>query len=461
MRRLEVAAQPPGATLDSVAASMLGELLEEVLDQVLLGETLEHLDLLDRDGRLIGDRAREIELAGSLGDERTDQLVSGDERHRHARGPATPAHFRPELAESDRRGLVAPRRLGKAAKQPVLLGVAEIEAHSLGAEQLPRPPHELRSEHVERLGRGNRLGELGELLELAHALPRLVVELRVLDRTRDERRARDEEVHFRVGELARRDGVESDRADRLAALAVERHRNERLKPLFLELGHVFHTRIVEGVLAYERRLALGERPPCKTLAALQLDAAREVRVRRGSGAQHEPLPVTIEEVDEAGVRSARVGEQANDPFEDLLEVERGPDRRDDLLEEAFVDCSRHVLRDDRSIVTGRAARMEEGVGGFDESAVRRSSCESAPSPYVEVPSVKSSVAAAFSTPYAATAGRLPVETRRTPTDASSLTRGPPRNAKTFTGMPTASTTALICSRSLSPGAYTTSAPAAL
>ena len=95
----------------------------------------------------------------------------------------------------------------------------------------------------------------------------------------------------------------------------------------------------------------------------------EVRVRRGSGAQHEPLPVTVEEVDEAGVRSARVREQANDPFEDLLEVERRADRRDDLLEEAFLDCSRHVLRDDRSIVTGRPE--------LESNAARRSSRESA------------------------------------------------------------------------------------
>ncbi len=374
MRRIEIAAQTPGATVDSIAASMLGELLEEVLDQVLLGETLEHLDLLDRDSRLIGDRAREVELAGSLGDERTDQLVSGDERDRHARGPAPPSYFRSELAEADRCGLIALRRLGKAAKQPVLLGIAEIETDGVGAEQLPRSSHELRPEHVERLRRGNRLGELGELLELAHALPRLVVELRVLDRTGDERRARDEEVHLRVGELARRDGVERDRADGLATLAVERHRNERLKSLFLELGHVLHTRIVEGVLADERRLALGERPPGKTLAALQLDAAREVRVRGGSGAQHEPLPVTIEEVDEAGVRSAGVREQANDPFEDLLEVEGRPDRRDDLLEEAFLDCSRHVLRDDRSIVTGRPSSVErrsEVVARERTLAVRR------------------------------------------------------------------------------------------
>jgi hypothetical protein len=52
--------------------------------------------------------------------------------------------------------------------------------------------------------------------------------------------------------------------------------------------------------------------------------------------------------------SARVGEQPNDPFEDLLEVERGADRRDDLVEEAFLDCRRRLPGDDPRIV-----RLEE------------------------------------------------------------------------------------------------------
>jgi hypothetical protein len=67
----------------------------------------------------------------------------------------------------------------------------------------------------------------------------------------------------------------------------------------------------------------------------------------------------MEEVHEAGVGRARIREQANDPLEDLLEVERGPDRRDDLLEEAFLDCSRDGLGDDRSIVPGQAPKVEE------------------------------------------------------------------------------------------------------
>src|SRR3977135_2626937 len=148
MRRLEVAAQSPRAPLDSLPAPMLGELLEEVLDQVLLGQTLEHLDLLDRNRRLIGNRAGEIELAGSLGNERAYELVAGDERPRHASVRAAAARLWPELAQSDRPGFVIPERLGEATEQPVFLRVAQVKADSLGTEQFPRPPQDLRAEQV-------------------------------------------------------------------------------------------------------------------------------------------------------------------------------------------------------------------------------------------------------------------------------------------------------------------------
>src|SRR5207237_6363367 len=49
VRRVEVAAEPPRAAFDDLAAAALGELLEEVLNQVLLGQPVEHLGLLDRD----------------------------------------------------------------------------------------------------------------------------------------------------------------------------------------------------------------------------------------------------------------------------------------------------------------------------------------------------------------------------------------------------------------------------
>src|SRR5439155_2085219 len=99
VRSLEVAAEPSRPALGSLADSMLRELLEEILDQVLLGQALEHLDLLDRDGRLVRDRAGEVELARPVRDERAEQLVAGDERHRHASSPAPPADLRPQLGE--------------------------------------------------------------------------------------------------------------------------------------------------------------------------------------------------------------------------------------------------------------------------------------------------------------------------------------------------------------------------
>ena len=57
------------------------------------------------------------------------------------------------------------------------------------------------------------------MLELVDALPHLVVELRVLDRAGEQRAARHEELDLGVGELARRLGVQRDRADPVAALA--------------------------------------------------------------------------------------------------------------------------------------------------------------------------------------------------------------------------------------------------
>src|ERR1700693_3379340 len=101
MRRAEVAAQAPRTAFDRLVVPMLRELLEEVLDQVLLRQAFEHLDLLDRDCRLVCDRAREIELAGPVGDESAEQLVARDERYRHASGAAHPADLRPELGQPD------------------------------------------------------------------------------------------------------------------------------------------------------------------------------------------------------------------------------------------------------------------------------------------------------------------------------------------------------------------------
>jgi hypothetical protein len=80
-----------------------------------------------------------------------------------------------------------------------------------------------------------RLGELGEVLELAHALARLLVEARVLDRAADERRRRREELDLlRVN--SRGASVCIVIAPMTSPSRRERDGEERLELLLLELG---------------------------------------------------------------------------------------------------------------------------------------------------------------------------------------------------------------------------------
>src|SRR5262249_44767065 len=151
--------------------------------------------------------------------------------------------------------------------------------------------------------------------------PGLVVELCVLDCACYEGGARDEELDLCVGELARRLGVEGDRADRAAALPVERNGDERLESLFLELRNVLDTRVVERAVANERGLSLPQHPPGEALALLECDPPHEVRVRVGCSPKDELLLFRVEEVHEAGVDGARFRKELDDAVEDLLEVE--------------------------------------------------------------------------------------------------------------------------------------------
>ncbi len=79
-----------------------GELLEEVLDEVLLGELLDHLNLLDPDGNLARNRATELDTRASLGDEQADELAGSDERHREARAATASGELWAELGEPER-----------------------------------------------------------------------------------------------------------------------------------------------------------------------------------------------------------------------------------------------------------------------------------------------------------------------------------------------------------------------
>src|SRR5687767_168744 len=102
------------------------------------------------------------------------------------------------------------------------------------SEQRAAARGDRREELVERLGARDLLAELGELLELAHLAASLLVQPGVLDRARDQRGARDEEVDLGLRELARRLGMERDDADRLPVLREHRNRDERLESLLAE-----------------------------------------------------------------------------------------------------------------------------------------------------------------------------------------------------------------------------------
>src|ERR687892_980406 len=210
--------------------------------------------------------------------------------------------------------------------------VQEIEMTGSGAQEAEPALGHGRQELLERLRAGQRLAELREVLELVHALAHLLVEAGVLDRPGDERGARREDLDLGVGELPRRLRVERDRANDVAVLADDRDGEERLEALLLELGDEPVARVGDGVLGESRFLAL-DRPPGKTLAALEGDLADELRVGLRRGAEHEPLAFVLDEVDEARVHGAGVREQPHDRAENLLQVERGPDRGDDLVED--------------------------------------------------------------------------------------------------------------------------------
>ena len=151
--------------------------------------------------------------------------------------------------------------------------------HSRSAEQVERAANGKRTQLVQRLGRRDLLAELGQMLELEHALAHLLVEPGILDCAGDQCRTRNEEVRFGLSELPGSLGVKADDADRVLSAAEQGYRYERLEPLLLQFGHVVEARVVERVLADERRLATFERPPREALSARQADPAGEVLVR--------------------------------------------------------------------------------------------------------------------------------------------------------------------------------------
>ena len=129
----------------------------------------------------------------------------------------------------------------------------------------------------------------------------------------------------------------------MSGSADQGHRHKGLESLLLQFRHVVEARVVERVLADERRLATFEHPPREALSPRQADPAGEIRVRLRRGIEIETVTVGGEEVDEAGMDGACIREQAHDRRQHLLEIERGRHRRDDLGEESLL-APLHVVR---------------------------------------------------------------------------------------------------------------------
>ena len=130
--------------------------------------------------------------------------------------------------------------------------------------------------------------------------------------------------------------MSADDADHGAVARGNRHAQERLEPFLLELRDVGHARVCEQVVGDERGLVALCRPPGETASPFQRDLADQVPVRISRGPQHQA--VALDEIDEAGVNSARVGEQAHDSAQHLVDLERRGDGGDDPRQNVVAAC---------------------------------------------------------------------------------------------------------------------------
>ena len=137
MALVEIAAEPRGPPLDVAERGAAGELLEEVLDQVLLREALDQLDLLDRDSRLVRHGPRQVDLrravrrAAGRGARRSRRAASATDAWRPLRAISGPSPASVSVARASAPG-------GAEARSCELLAarVEEVEMAGGRAEEL-------------------------------------------------------------------------------------------------------------------------------------------------------------------------------------------------------------------------------------------------------------------------------------------------------------------------------------
>ena len=211
---VEIAARGARAGLGDVERAVV-ERLEQRADQVLGGQALDVLGVAQRQGGLVGDGLQQLLV---LGGEGAHARAHGDEG---ADLLAIVAQRRPRL---DVRIGERARRVEGDELERAVLAVAQPQLRGVAAQQ---PAHARGDHAVELLAapdRDDALAQLGEVREGVDAQPRLLVEARVLDRARHERRGVDEEVEHALVELARGHRVQDDdaRAPRPSARASGR-----------------------------------------------------------------------------------------------------------------------------------------------------------------------------------------------------------------------------------------------
>ncbi len=189
------------------------ERVEEILDQVALGQPLDQLQALEAEGGLRCDRVREVARVLARApvlreprDEEAHHLIARDQR-RDQRGahrggpPERPGEHGGEraavrlralqlaaqLRQGDDVGTVGRTRRGRAHAQPVAARLEQVDPQRLDPEQAERLLDGDRQQLVDRFGARDVPSELRQLLELAQRAAGALVEPRVLDRVGHER----------------------------------------------------------------------------------------------------------------------------------------------------------------------------------------------------------------------------------------------------------------------------------
>ena len=117
----------------------------------------------------------------------------------------------------------------------------------------------------------------------------------------------------------------ADHADHGAVARGDRHAEQRLKLLLLELGNVFDPRVIEEVVGDESRLVALGRPPGEASRTLEHDVADQMLVRVAGRPEHESLAPVFDQVDEAGMDGTPFREQPHHRPQHLVELEARAD----------------------------------------------------------------------------------------------------------------------------------------